>query len=131
MAKAYHGLVVASSESEERLNGVMKRVKAAMEVCRLENMESEVRDFKLLIAQMEAVEGNYGSALKIHDELVKEEPGDFRPYLCQSIIYTLQGRNDEAEEKFRRYRQLIPENHPHADFFDENALLTNQLQNRD
>lgn len=122
--EAYHGLVMAGAESGDELKGVLERIKAAMERCRKEKKSSEVRDFKLLIAQVKVIEGNYGEALKVYDELVKEEPRDFRPYLCQGIIYTLLRKNDEAEKKFKQYRRLVPKNHPYAEYFDDNMLAT-------
>ncbi|OWM82342.1 protein SLOW GREEN 1, chloroplastic-like [Punica granatum] len=122
--EAYHGLVMAGSESGDELKGVLERIKAAMERCRKKKKTSEVRDFKLLIAQVKVIEGNYAEALKVYEELVKEEPRDFRPYLCQGIIYTLLRKNDEAEKKFKQYRRLVPKNHPYAEYFDDNMIAT-------
>ncbi|KAK4396272.1 protein SLOW GREEN 1, chloroplastic [Sesamum angolense] len=42
-----------------------------------------------------------------------EEPRDFRPYLCQGIIYTLLRKNGEAEKNFEKYRRLVPKGHPY------------------
>ncbi|KAK4767258.1 hypothetical protein SAY87_024023 [Trapa incisa] len=122
--EAYHGLVMAGSESGDELKGVLERIKAAMEMCRKEKKSSEFRDFKLLVAQVRVIEGDYGEALKVYEELVKEEPRDFRPYLCQGIIYTLLRKNDEAEKKFKQYRRLVPKDHPYAEYFDDNMLAT-------
>ncbi|KAK6942915.1 hypothetical protein RJ641_028292 [Dillenia turbinata] len=124
--EAYHGLVMAvsQSESENELNDVVKRVQDAMETCRKEKKKEEVRDFKLLLAQIQVIEGNYDDALKIYQELVREEPRDFRPYLCQGIIYTLLRKKDEAEKQFQKYRRLVPRGHPYAQYFDENMIAT-------
>ncbi|KAF2306115.1 hypothetical protein GH714_012753 [Hevea brasiliensis] len=85
--EAYHGLVMVHFESEDSLNQVIKRIEAAMDKCKKEKKESDLRDFKLLIAQIRVMEEKYVDALKVYEELVKEEPRDFRPYLCQGIIY--------------------------------------------
>ncbi|KAG1339183.1 putative protein SLOW GREEN 1, chloroplastic [Cocos nucifera] len=123
--EAYHGLVMAASQSEsshEELDGILKRVEGAMEMCKKAKKKEDLRDFKLLVAQIRVIEGKYEEALKIYDELVKEEPRDFRPYLCQGIIYTLLRKKDEAEKHFQKYRRLVPKGHPYARYFEENMM---------
>ncbi|XP_042510027.1 protein SLOW GREEN 1, chloroplastic-like [Macadamia integrifolia] len=123
--EAYHGLVMATSQLESGdLGDVLKRIESAMEKCKKEKRKEDLRDFKLLVAQIKVIEGNYTDALKVYQELVKEEPRDFRPYLCQGIIYTLLQKKDEAEKQFQKYRRLVPKEHPYARFFDDNMLAT-------
>ncbi|XP_042489352.1 protein SLOW GREEN 1, chloroplastic-like isoform X1 [Macadamia integrifolia] len=123
--EAYHGLVMATSQSESgELGDVLKRIESAMEKCKKEKRKEDLRDFKLLVAQVKVIEGNYMVALKVYQELVKEEPRDFRPYLCQGIIYTLLQKKDEAEKQFQKYRRLVPKEHPYARYFDDNMLAT-------
>ncbi|KAI4331721.1 hypothetical protein MLD38_029877 [Melastoma candidum] len=122
--EAYHGLVMASSESGEELKSLLGRIQDAMNRCRKEGRKSQVRDFKLLIGQVKVVDGRYDEALKVYEELVREEPRDFRPYLCQGIIHTLLRNKDEAEKKFKQYRKLVPKNHPYAEYFDDTMFAT-------
>ncbi|KAG8649225.1 protein SLOW GREEN 1, chloroplastic [Manihot esculenta] len=122
--EAYHGLVMAHSESGNPLDEVIKRIEAAMNKCKKEKKKSDLRDFKLLIAQIRVMEEKYVEALKVYEELVKEEPRDFRPYLCQGIIYTLLRKKDEAEKKFEQFRKLVPKNHPYREFFVDNMFAT-------
>lgn len=124
--EAYHGLVTVASqeESSEDLGIIERRVEEAMRLCKKENKKSDLRDFKLLLAQIRVLEGRYDEALKVYQELVKEEPRDFRPYLCQGIIYTLLRKNGEAEKNFEKYRRLVPKGHPYASYFDDNMIAT-------
>ncbi|KAK2997375.1 hypothetical protein RJ639_025029 [Escallonia herrerae] len=124
--EAYHGLVMAASQtdSSEELKEVEKRIGEGMEVCKREKKKEDLRDFKLLLAQIRVIEGDYSDALKIYQQLVKEEPRDFRPYLCQGIIYTLLRKKDEAEKNFQKYRRLVPKGHPYARYFDDNMMAT-------
>ncbi|KAJ8899743.1 hypothetical protein K2173_019442 [Erythroxylum novogranatense] len=122
--EAYHGVVMANSESGEPFDGVLKRIEAVMEKCKKEKNNSLLRDFKLLVAQVRVMEEKYGEAIKLYDELVKEEPRDFRPYLCQGIIYTLLKKKDEAEKKFDQFRKLVPKNHPYREYFLDNMFAT-------
>ncbi|CAL5193955.1 unnamed protein product [Lathyrus oleraceus] len=129
--EAFHGLVMASSESNEsnesneHMKELLERVEKALESCKKQNRVSDVRDFRLLVAQIKLMEGNFSEALKAYQELVKEEPRDFRPYLCQGIIYTLLRKKDEAEKQFDQFRRLIPKNHPYKEYFDDNMYGTN------
>lgn len=122
--EAYHGLVMAVSQSSGKLKDVLKRVENAMERCEKEKKNTDLRDFKLLVAQIRVMESNYMDALKLYEELVKEEPRDFRPYLCQGIIYTLLRKKNEAEKQFEKFRRLVPKNHPFKEYFDDNMFAT-------
>lgn len=125
--EAYHGLVMAYSESKSKLSEIESRINEAIEKCKKENKKKDFRDFMLLIAQIKVIKGNPIEALRVYQELVKDEPRDFRPYLCQGLIYTLMKKKDEAEKQFEEFRRLVPENHPYTEYFDANVLNTNKL----
>ncbi|WZZ37645.1 hypothetical protein YC2023_033904 [Brassica napus] len=125
--EAYHGLVMAYSDSESKLSELEGRIGEAIERCKREDKKKDFRDFMLLIAQIRVMEGNPSEALRVYQELVKDEPRDFRPYLCQGLIYTLMKKKDEAEKQFEQFRRLVPENHPYKEYFDSNMLNTNKL----
>ncbi|VVB02496.1 unnamed protein product [Arabis nemorensis] len=122
--EAYHGLVMAYSESGDDLNAVEKRIQEAMEKCKKGKNRKDLRDFKLLVAQIRVIEGKHNEALKLYQELVKEEPRDFRPYLCQGIIYTVLKKQDEADKQFEKFRKLVPKNHPYREYFMDNMVAT-------
>lgn len=122
--EAYHGLVMAYSDSGQELKGLEKRISEAMEKCNKEKNAKDLRDFKLLIAQVRLIEDEHSEALKIYQELVKEEPKDFRPYLCMGIIYTLLKKKDVADKYFDMFRNLVPKNHPYRQYFDDNMFAT-------
>uniref|UniRef100_A0A2P2J616 Uncharacterized protein n=1 Tax=Rhizophora mucronata TaxID=61149 RepID=A0A2P2J616_RHIMU len=122
--EAYHGLLMANSEAGEPFHKVLEKIELAMEKCKKEKKKSDLRDFKLLIAQVRVMEEKYSDALNVYEELVKEEPRDFRPYLCQGIIYTLMRKKDEAKKKFDQFRKLVPKNHPYREYFLDNMFAT-------
>jgi Flp pilus assembly protein TadD len=93
-------------------------------------MESEAREFKLLIAQVKVMEEDFTGALKVYEEIAKQEPSDFRPHLCQGVVYTLLRKNDEAEKQFEEYRKLVPKNHPYKKYFEDNTkILAKKIEN--
>ncbi|XP_019251042.1 PREDICTED: protein SLOW GREEN 1, chloroplastic-like [Nicotiana attenuata] len=117
--EAYRGLVVVAGsevDSLEEMKEIEKEVEEGIKMCEEENRKDEMRDFKLLLAQIWVIEGKYEDALKFYHELVDEEPSDFRPYLCQGMIYTMLKKNDEAEKYFEKYRGLVPRENPNARF---------------
>ncbi|KAA0047338.1 hypothetical protein IC582_020192 [Cucumis melo] len=123
--EAYHGLaMVAEQLNDNSLKDVTKRIEEAMEKCKNQKDKSDIRDFKLLVAQIKVMEGSYLDALKAYQELVREEPRDFRPYLCQGIIYTLLRKSEEAEKHFEKFRRLVPKNHPYKEYLDDNMYAT-------
>ncbi|KAJ0089058.1 hypothetical protein Patl1_31949 [Pistacia atlantica] len=122
--EAFHGLVMTYEDAGYKLKDLEKRIESAMQKCKKENKKSDLRDFKLLIAQIRVMESKHSEALKVYEELVKEEPRDFRPYLCQGIIYTLLKKNDEAEKQFEKFRRLVPKNHPYREYFVDNMVAT-------
>uniref|UniRef100_A0A6V7QT09 Uncharacterized protein n=1 Tax=Ananas comosus var. bracteatus TaxID=296719 RepID=A0A6V7QT09_ANACO len=124
LVEAYHGLILASSQSgnPEELDLIAKRIEGAMDACKKEKRKDDLRDFKLLTAQIKVIQGKYEDSLKIYGDLAREEPSDFRPYLCQGIVYSLLMKKDEAEKQFEKYRRLVPKGHPYGRFFDDGMI---------
>lgn len=131
--QAFNGMIVAAkrmdneTEGGDELGKVMRRIEEAMERCRREKRMGMLRDFKLLIAQFRVIEVKYEEALKIYSELAKEEPRDFRPHLCQGMLYTLWGKKNEAKKSYEKYRRLMPRTHPYAKYYDESMTATKVL----
>lgn len=112
-------MAASHSRDMKELDGIVERVEIVMHRCKKENRRKELRDLELLVAQVWIIEGKYEEALKLYREMVKEEPRDFRPYLCQGIVYTLMRKMDEADKNFKQYRKLVPKNHPYAQLFEK------------
>ncbi|KAE9610581.1 hypothetical protein Lal_00029752 [Lupinus albus] len=87
---------------------VIKRLKEALSVAEENNQTKEVRDVRLILAQIQFLQKNVDEALGIYEELTKEDPSDFRPYFCRGMIYSLLDKNDEAKEQFAKYSELSP-----------------------
>ncbi|KAK6126137.1 hypothetical protein DH2020_040115 [Rehmannia glutinosa] len=100
--EACQGLVNVDSQQEssnDELKNTERKIEEAIRLCKEnENTNTDLRDFKMLLAQIQVLEGKYDDALKFYQELEKEEPRDFRPYLCQG--------------------------HPYESYFDDNMMAT-------
>ncbi|CAN1839313.1 protein SLOW GREEN 1, chloroplastic, partial [Linum perenne] len=97
-------LMAKSGEGE----GVISRLESALQVAEEGNKVKEARDVRMIMAQVHFLQKNMEEALKIYDQLSKEDPEDFRPYFCKGMIYSLLNRNEEAEEQLAKYRELSP-----------------------
>ncbi|KAM7526293.1 hypothetical protein LguiA_016195 [Lonicera macranthoides] len=123
--EAYHGLIMAAleSDSSSEVKEIERRIGEGIDKLKKERKKKdEVREFKLLLAQIRVMESVYDDALKIYEELVKEEPRDYRPYMCQGVIYSLLSKKDEAEKCFKKFRRLVPKGHPYASYFDDTMV---------
>ncbi|CAK9153683.1 unnamed protein product [Ilex paraguariensis] len=78
---------------------IENRIEEGMKMCKKDNKKDDWKDFKLLLAQIRVIEGDYKYALRIYQELAQEVPRDFRP-------------------------RLVPKRHPYARYFDDNMIAT-------
>lgn len=89
-------------------DAVIMRLEKALDIAMDEHKAKEARDVRLIIAQIQFLQKKVDEALRCYDELIKEDPNDFRPYFCKGMIYSLLDRNSEAREQFAKYRELSP-----------------------
>ncbi|KAI4385831.1 hypothetical protein MLD38_003824 [Melastoma candidum] len=87
---------------------VISRLEEAVRIAEDEGKEKEARDVRLIIAQMEFLRKDVEGALRSYEELIKDDGTDFRPYFCKGMIFSLVGKDDEAKEMFRKYKELSP-----------------------
>ncbi|KAI3713835.1 hypothetical protein L1987_72421 [Smallanthus sonchifolius] len=90
---------------------VIKRLEKALAIAEEEQKEKEARDVRFIIAQFQFLQKNIDEALRSYDELLGEDPNDFRPYFCKGMIYSLIDKDDEAKVQFAKYRELAPSKH--------------------
>lgn len=57
---------------------------------------------RLLAAQALFVDGKVDEAIAAFEELARDYPGDYRPLFCQSVLYSLLGREAESESMLER-----------------------------
>ncbi|PKU64405.1 protein SLOW GREEN 1, chloroplastic [Dendrobium catenatum] len=121
LLRALHGLALAMYKNKEG-PAAFDLLYKAQDLAHRERRVSEERSIKILIAQMYVVKGDLEVALKQFEDLIKEDPRDFRPHLCQGIIYSLLERKTEANEQFEIYQSLIPDEFPQRGFIDDVIL---------
>ncbi|KAH9561300.1 hypothetical protein CY35_05G015000 [Sphagnum magellanicum] len=120
-ARALQGLAIVMSktgEEKESLEMLKKAVDAALKAER----PKEAINVRMLLAQMHTMQGNLKEALDEYQDVVKVDPTDFRPYLCQGLVYSILGKTEEAEKQFSKYRQLCPNTFPNRGYLDDLLL---------
>ncbi|KAK7282395.1 hypothetical protein RIF29_11120 [Crotalaria pallida] len=123
--RALHGLAMVMHKNGEGV-AVFEMLDKARELASRENRVTEERNIRILIAQMLVVQGALEEGLKSFQDLINENPRDFRPYLCQGIIYSLLDKKEEAEKQFETYQALVPEEFPQRGFLDDVTLTARE-----
>lgn len=121
LIRALHGLALVMHKNREG-SDVYEMLHKALEIAHREHRVTEERNIKILIAQMHLVKGDLKGALDLFQILANEDPRDFRPFLCQGIIYSLLDKKQDAEEQFQIYQALVPEEFPERGFLDDVVL---------
>ncbi|KAL2339430.1 hypothetical protein Fmac_007370 [Flemingia macrophylla] len=121
LVRALHGLAMAMHKNHEG-PAVFKMLNNAQELASRENRVTEERNIRILTAQMHVVQGNLEEGLKGFQDLIDQNPRDFRPYICQGIVYSLLGKYEEAAQQFETYQTLVPEEFPQRRFLDDVAI---------
>ncbi|KAK1432385.1 hypothetical protein QVD17_09281 [Tagetes erecta] len=121
LLRALHGLAMVMHKSHEG-PAVFEMLNNALEIARQRKKVTDERNIRILIAQMHVVKGELDDALKLFKDLIEENPRDFRPYLCQGIIYSLLDKKEEAEEQFLTYQSLLPDEFPQRGFLEDVVL---------
>ncbi|KAK8644489.1 hypothetical protein V6N13_123795 [Hibiscus sabdariffa] len=144
LLRALHGLAMVMHRNHEG-PAVFEMLNEALKVALREKRVTEERNIRILIAQMHLVKGELEEAMKKFQDLINDNPRDFRPYLCQvrkkvfvamtvdfdkstvetgysGIIYSLLDKKKEAAEQFEIYHSLVPEEFPQRGFLDEVVL---------
>ncbi|XP_059431706.1 protein SLOW GREEN 1, chloroplastic-like isoform X2 [Corylus avellana] len=129
LLRALHGLALVMHKNHEG-PAVLEMLNKALDTAQREKRVTEERNIKILIAQMHVVKGELDEALKKFQDLVNENPRDFRPYLCQGIIYSLLDKQKEAAEQFETYRAVVPKEFPQRGFLDD-VVLAAKTQSRE
>ncbi|GAB2254205.1 hypothetical protein Droror1_Dr00022014 [Drosera rotundifolia] len=132
--KALHGLAMVMTKKHEGPVVFEMLYKASDLASRKKRVDDE-RNIGMLIAQMHLVHDNLDEALRKIKELRSQNPRDFRPYLLEGIIYSLQGKEKEAEDFFNIFQSLVPEDFPERGYLDDIILeakteLSQQLDKR-
>lgn len=112
---ALQGLAMVMQKSGEE-DAIVPMLAGTLEKALSENKVKEVQTLRLLLGEYYLLEKKYQEALMNYQDVVKEDPEDFRPYFWQGIIYSILEKKDEASKQFEKYRQLA------KDFPDQNLL---------
>lgn len=115
-ARFLQGLVMLLNKLGEGKEA-LELIQTALNKALTENKDVEARNLGMLLSQFYIQLGNFENALQHLSTMIDEDPDDFRPYLCQGLVYTLMNQKDKAEQNFKKYQQLCP-----PDSFDQSYL---------
>lgn len=116
-SRALQGLVVAMDQLDEG-DSALKLLEETWNKAKEDNNHEEARNFGMLIGQIHTFKGRMQEALQHYNKMIEEDPSDFRPYLCQGIIYSVLGELDMADKSFQTFENLCPKDLSDREFFD-------------
>lgn len=116
-SKAIQGLVMAMDELGET-DAAVEIAEEAMVKARDKNNVTEARNIGMLIGQYFMMKGESHHALEHYHEMMMEDPKDFRPHLCQGIIYSAMGEKAKADKEFKAYEKLCPKDYADRKYLD-------------
>ncbi|KAH7277475.1 hypothetical protein KP509_39G053400 [Ceratopteris richardii] len=116
-SKAIQGLMMAMDELDE-VDELADVVDQTVNRARDEDNITEARNIVMLIGQFFMMKGHLREALEIYEDMLKEDSKDFRPYLCEGMIYSTLGETAKAEQKFKMYEKLCPQDYPERKYLD-------------
>ncbi|KAF8724930.1 hypothetical protein HU200_020645 [Digitaria exilis] len=129
LVRALHGLALCM---HKKLEGptVFEMLGNALQLAASEKRVREERNIKLLITQMHVVMGQLDVASEKLQNLINEDPRDFRPHLCQGIVYALLDRKEDADRQFDIYGSLVPDEFPDKSFIND-VILAAKMESND
>lgn len=101
-------LLVDLSALREHADWLDDKIRELLEGAVDQEQGKEERFLRLCWAQLQFLVNNVDEALRIYEELEKQDPSDYRPYFCKGMIYNLLHRKKEASGQFAKYRELSP-----------------------
>ncbi|CAN6326887.1 unnamed protein product [Urochloa humidicola] len=129
LVRALHGLAICTQKKHEGPAG-FEMLENALQLAASDKRVPEERNIKLLIAQMHVVMGQLDVASEKLQNLINEDPRDFRPHLCQGIVYALLDRKEDADKQFDIYRSLVPDEFPDKSFIND-VILAARMESND
>ncbi|KAF8727001.1 hypothetical protein HU200_019495 [Digitaria exilis] len=129
LVRALHGLALCM---HKKLEGptVFEMLENALQLAASEKRVQEERNIKLLITQMHVVMGQLDVASEKLQNLINEDPRDFRPHLCQGIVYALLDRKEDADRQFDIHGSLVPDEFPDKSFIND-VILAAKMESND
>lgn len=129
-SKVVQGLMMAMDELGES-DAVVDIAEQAMLKAREKKNVYEARNIGMLIGQYFMMKGHLHEALEHYQEMLEEDSKDFRPHLCQGIIYSAMGEKARADKKFKLYEKLCPKDYADKRYLDALMLKSKEEgQNR-
>lgn len=120
-SRALQGLVLAMDQLDES-DSALKILEDTWVRAKRENNRVEAGNFGMLIGQLYTFKGRMQDALQHYNGMLEEDANDFRPYICQGIIYSVLGDTDMADKQFQTFEKLCPKDLPDREFF--NGLMS-------
>ncbi|MEQ9001556.1 MAG: tetratricopeptide repeat protein [Coleofasciculus sp. B1-GNL1-01] len=107
--KGLAALYIQQNRPEAAIGLLQETIKNAGQQNQTQPGRVDVSSVKLLLGEVYLSQQRFTEALTIYDELIEENPQDFRPVLAKALILRQQGKTEEAKPLFTTAVSLAPQ----------------------
>jgi len=107
--KGLAALYIQQNRPEAAIGLLQETIKNASQQNQTQPGRVDVSSVKLLLGEVYLSQQRFTEALTIYDELIEENPQDFRPVLAKALILRQQGKTAEAKPLFTTAVSLAPQ----------------------
>ncbi|EDX72629.1 tetratricopeptide repeat domain protein [Coleofasciculus chthonoplastes PCC 7420] len=107
--KGLAALYIQQNRPEAAIGLLQETIKNAGQQNQTQPGRVDVSSVKLLLGEVYLSQQRFTETLTIYDELIEENPQDFRPVLAKALILRQQGKTEEAKPLFTTAVSLAPQ----------------------
>lgn len=107
--KGLAALYIQQNRPEAAIGLLQETIKNSSQQNQTQPGRVDVSSVKLLLGEVYLSQQRFTEALTIYDELIEENPQDFRPVLAKALILRQQGKTEEAKPLFTTAVSLAPQ----------------------
>ncbi|MEQ9552121.1 MAG: tetratricopeptide repeat protein [Coleofasciculus sp. G3-WIS-01] len=102
-------LYIQQNRPEAAIGLLQDKIKNAAQQNQTQPGRVDVSSIQLLLGEVYLSQQRFTEALTIYDQLIEENPQDFRPVLAKALILRQQGKTEEAKPLFTTAVSLAPQ----------------------
>ena len=108
------GLELNDKRPEAAIGLLLDTLKTAETANKIQANSVDTASVRWILGEVYRQQNRLDDSIATYDQMIKENPKDFRPYVGKAQLKQVQGKDDEAKKLFDKGLELAP-----ADFKDE------------
>jgi tetratricopeptide (TPR) repeat protein len=101
-------LLLRQERPQAAIGLLQDTLKKAPQLEEVEGSSVDVASIQLILGQVYASQERYDEAVAVYNDAISEDESDFRPVLAKALVFTEQGKVEEAKPLFSTAAELAP-----------------------